>query len=272
MDQLILRSFLFVPATRTDRVPKALAAGPDGVIVDLEDAVPPADKIAARDAAARDLRDAEALFVRVNGPETEWFAEDLRLCASLRVRGIVLPKAERADHLRQAAAVLGAGAAILPLIETARGFAGLAALCEAPQVQRLVFGSIDFQFDLGITGEGEELLHFRSGLVLASRVAGLQPPVDGVTVEFDDARQVREDALRARRLGFGGKLCIHPKQVPVVNESFRPSAQEVEWARRIVVAAEAARGAAVALDGKMVDRPVILKAEEILRETEARKK
>lgn len=268
MHHAISRTYLFVPATRTDRVAKALATGADAVIVDLEDAVPPSGKAAARDAAARDLPGAGPVFIRINGPESDWFEEDLKLCAVLGVRGVVLPKAERPDHVRHASDRLNPGTLILPLIETARGFAGLAALCETEQVQRVVFGSIDFQFDLGITGEGEELLLFRSGLVLASRVAGIQSPVDGVTVEIDDALRVRDDALRARRLGFGGKLCIHPKQVAPVNECFRPSADETAWARRIVEAAQAANGAAVALDGKMVDRPVILKAEEILREAD----
>ncbi len=130
-----------------------------------------------------------------------------------------------------------------------------------------MFGSIDFQLDLGITGEGEELLCFRSGLVLASKLGGIQPPVDGVTVEIDDAQRVRDDAVRAKRLGFGGNLCIHPRQVAPVNECYYPNANEIAWAKRIVEAAAAANGAAVAVDGKMVDRPVILKAEEILRES-----
>ena len=266
MDDVILRTYLFVPATRIERVAKAIAAGPDAVIVDLEDAVPVADKASARDAAARELPGAAPVFVRVNGPESEWFDDDLKLCAQVRVRGIVLPKAERPEHVRHATARLARGTAILPLIETARGFSGIAALCATPQVQRLVFGSIDFQFDLGISGEDHELLYFRSGLVLASKLAALQPPVDGVTIEIEDTQRVRDDALRARRLGFGGKLCIHPKQVSAVNETFRPSGEEIAWATRVVEAANVAHGAAVALDGKMVDRPVILRAEEILRE------
>lgn len=267
MNDIIRRTYLFVPATRTDRVAKAQAVGPDAVILDLEDAVPVSEKIAARDAATRDLRGATGVFVRVNGPETKWFGEDLKLCAAIGAGGVVVPKAEDPEHLRHAAQHLPAGVPILPLIETARGFANLAALCAAPQVQRLVFGSIDFQVDLGITGEGEELLYFRSGLVLASRLAGLQPPVDGVTVEINDARVVRDDALRARRLGFGGKLCIHPKQVAPVNECFYPSTEEVAWAKRVIEATAATSGGAVSVDGKMVDRPVILKADVILRES-----
>lgn len=266
MQSEILRSYLFVPATRTDRIAKARAAGPDAVIVDLEDAVAPGEKAAARDALARDLPDARSVLVRINGGDSEWFEEDLRLCAAIRTGGIVLPKAERAEHISHVAGRLGAAAAILPLVETARGFADLATLCRAPQVQRVVFGSIDFQVDLGITGEGEELLYFRSGLVLASKLGGIQPPVDGVTVEIDDTDRVREETLRGRRLGFGAKLCIHPRQVPIVNACFYPTGEEIAWAARVLQAADAAGGAAVALDGKMVDRPVIVKAENILRE------
>jgi citrate lyase subunit beta / citryl-CoA lyase len=266
VNDIICRTYLFVPATRTDRVATARAAGPDAVILDLEDAVPISDKAAARDAALRDLGDGAGIFVRVNGPDTEWFEDDLKLCAEVGASGVVVPKAEDPEHLRYATQRLPTGIPILLLIETARGFGNLATLCAVTQVRRLIFGSIDFQVDLGITGEGEELLYFRSKLVLASRLAGLQPPVDGVTVNIHDTKLVRDDALRAKRLGFGGKLCIHPKQVAPVNECFRPTADDITWARRIVEAAESARGGAVAVDGKMVDRPVILKAVEILSE------
>lgn len=267
----VLRSYLFVPATRTDRIAKAQAAGPDAVIVDLEDAVAPSEKAGARDALARDLPDASAVFVRINSADTEWFEEDLKLCAAIRVRGVVLPKAERPEHISFAAERVGPRSVVLPLIESARGYAEVGSLCAARQVQRLVFGSIDFQLDLGIDGEGDELLYFRSGLVLASRLAGIQPPVDGVTVEINDAERVRADALRGKRIGFGGKLCIHPKQVAPVNACYYPTDEEIVWARRIVEAAENAGGAAVAVDGKMVDRPVILKAEQIIRGSERAK-
>lgn len=270
MKDIIRRTYLFVPATRTDRVAKAQAAGPDAVILDLEDAVPIREKLAARDSALRDLRGTTGIFVRINGAETEWFEEDLELCAAIGAAGVVVPKAEDPEHLRDVTRRLPAGVPLLPLIETARGFGNLAMLCAVPQVQRLVFGSIDFQVDLGIEGEDDELLYFRSRLVLASRLAGLQPPVDGVTVEINDAKIVRDDALRARRLGFGGKLCIHPGQVAPVNECFRPTAEDIAWAKRIIEAAETAKGGAVAVDGKMVDRPVLLKAEYILHESERR--
>lgn len=262
----ILRSYLFVPATRIDRIAKAQMAGADAVIVDLEDAVAPTMKSEAREALAHALPDASAVIVRVNSVDTQWFEEDLKLCAAIRVQGLVLPKAERAEDIKYVAERLGVGVTILPLIETARGYDDIAMLCAAPQVQRLMFGSIDFQLDLGISGEGDELLFFRSGIVLASRLAAIQPPVDGVTVEVDDAVRVREDTLRSKRLGFGGKLCIHPKQVSTVNACFFPNEEEVAWARRVLNACEKANGAALAVDGKMVDRPVIMKAEQIVRE------
>ena len=132
-----------------------------------------------------------------------------------------------------------------------------------------MFGTIDFQLELGIDGDGDELLAFRSQLVLASRLAGIQAPVDGPCTSWDDTDLVASDARRACKLGFGGKLCIHPKQVASVNAAFSPSEVEVTWARKVVEAAKRSGGAAVAVDGKMIDRPVILKAERLLREVGA---
>jgi citrate lyase subunit beta/citryl-CoA lyase len=170
------------------------------------------------------------------------------------------------------AALAQAGATmILPLIESALGLWNAAAIARASRVQRLVFGAIDFSFDAGITEGHEQLLHARSQLVLVSRVAGIQAPVDGVTTTLDDLDSVRSDAMRARALGFGGKLCIHPKQVPVTNQAFAPSEAELAWASGVVAAASASQGAAVALDGKMIDRPVILVAQQMLDEAAARR-
>ena len=256
------RSLLFVPGSRPDRFEKALAAGADAVIIDLEDAVAPADKERAREAVCAWLAPHHAVMVRINGADTAWFRDDLALCRRPGVAAVMLPKAERAEDV---AAVRGAGAAtVLPLIESAAGMAALAAIAAAPGVQRLVFGSIDFQVDLGMRDALEdELLFFRSQLVLASRLAGLQAPVDGVSTAIDDADQLRDDVLRARRLGFGGKLCIHPRQVASVNRHFAPSAAERAWAQRVLDAAAASGGAAIAVDGKMVDKPVILRAQAI---------
>jgi citrate lyase subunit beta/citryl-CoA lyase len=182
------------------------------------------------------------------------------------VEAIVLPKAEEASVIAGIHRVTGDRVAVLPLIETAHGLWNVLDVARAPGVERLLFGSIDYQLDLNIVED--ELLHARSQLVLASRVAGLLPPVDGVTASFDDPAIVRRDAARARSLGFGGKLCIHPRQVAETNAAFRPTADEIAWAQRVIAADAASSGAAVAVDGKMVDRPVLLRAQSILIEAE----
>ena len=266
---MLARSYLFVPGNRPERFDKACAAGADAVIVDLEDAVPPADKAAARAALAAWLSPRQQVLVRINGFDTEWFGDDLALCARPGVAGIVLPKAEHEASLAKLAA---AGApAILPLIESGLGLWNAAALARLPRVERLVFGSIDFSFDMGIQEGHETLLYARSQLVLASRVAGVAAPVDGVTVSFDDPARVQADTLRARALGFGGKLCIHPKQVAPVHQAFAPTDEQLAWAGRVVAAAGTAQGGAVAVDGRMIDRPVILIAQQMLEEADRRK-
>lgn len=260
----IARSYLFVPGSRADRIPKARHAGAEVVIVDLEDAVSPSDKCRARQELASKLDPLLPVLVRINGAETPWFKDDLEFCSESGVGGVMLPKAERADVLETIAKSIGAEKIIVPIIETAKGYDAIRALAATGVVQRFAFGSIDFQVDLRIDGEGEQLLYFRSGIVLASRVAGLQPPIDGVTVSIDDESVLRADTLRGKRLGFGGKLCIHPKQVQTVNSCFEPSVEEIAWAERIVEASVKSNGAAIAVDGKMVDAPVIQKAMEIL--------
>ena len=265
MNSSIPRSYLFVPGTRPERFAKACDAGAGAVIVDLEDAVPLAEKAAARSSVVAWLSMENPVLIRINSADTEWFHDDLELCSLPGVAGIVLPKAERVDDI---ALVARAGAAlILPIIESAKGFCNVQSIAQAHRVQRLLFGSIDFKLDLGIDGDDEELLYFRSKLVLVSRIAGIASPVDGVSTGIDDPEQLVDDTLRARRIGFGGKLCIHPKQIGHVNECFRPSAKDIAWAKRVLQAMSMAQGAAVAVDGKMVDRPVVLKAQEILAES-----
>jgi citrate lyase subunit beta/citryl-CoA lyase len=264
MPLLSPRSYLFVPGNRPDRFAKACAAGADAVVVDLEDSVPAADKMTARAAVAAWLTPAQPILVRINVANSEWFRDDLNLGGKPGIAGVLLPKAERVEDIHIVAQHFGAAAPILPQIETARGFWNALALAGAEHVQRLLFGSIDFQLDLGMAAEEDELLYFRSQIVLVSRLAGIQSPVDGVTTDINSPERVRADTLRARRLGFGGKMCIHPKQVPVVNECFAPTAEEEAWARRVVEASAASHGGATSVDGKMVDRPVLALAEKIL--------
>jgi citrate lyase subunit beta/citryl-CoA lyase len=263
------RSYLFVPGNRPERFAKALAAGADAEIVDLEDAVPPAEKVAARAAVAAWLSPQHPVVIRINGPDTLWFAEDLALCALAGVSAVMVPKAERVADLQRVASV-AVGRAMLPLIESARGFDNARAIAHADGVQRLVFGSIDFQLDLGIEGDDEELLFFRSQLVLFSRLAERAAPVDGVSTAIDDLDRLQRDTARARRLGFGAKLCIHPRQVDTVTRGFVPSDDEIDWAQRVLAAAAQAGGAAIAVDGKMIDRPVILRAQALIDAVRAR--
>jgi citrate lyase subunit beta / citryl-CoA lyase len=258
------RSYLFVPADRPERYAKALASGADVVIVDLEDAVAPAAKDSARAALAAWLDGGgSGVAVRINDAASAGFEADLAIAARSGVVAVVVAKAEGAGVLARVRAAAPA-AALLPLIETAAGIDRLGEIAAAPGVHRLVFGSIDLQLDLGIEGEGDELLMFRSQLVLASRLAGLEAPVDGVSTAIDDAAAIGADTRRARRLGFGAKLCIHPRQVAAVHAAFAPSADELAWAERVVAAADGAAGGAVAVDGRMVDRPVVLRARVLL--------
>jgi citrate lyase subunit beta/citryl-CoA lyase len=265
MNSQIARSCLYVPGNRPERFDKACAAGADAVIVDLEDSVPPAEKDSARAALAAWLSPEKSVLVRVNAAGSEWFERDLAACDAAGVDGVVLPKAEEIGE-GVAALCRRKGIALFPLIETAAGMARAEAVAATPGVQRLMFGTIDFQFELGIDGDGDELLAFRSHLVLASRLAGIQSPVDGPCTSWEDRELLIADSQRARKLGFGGKLCIHPKQVAIVNDAFSPDEAEIAWARKVLDAAQRSGGAAVAVDGRMIDRPVILKAERIVRQ------
>lgn len=261
-----MRSFLFVPGNRPERFAKALAAGADAVIVDLEDAVADADKATARahvvDATQIFLASPVCVLLRINGAETPWFDDDLSLTALEGIDGVVLPKAE--NPVAVAAVAAATGKAVLPIVESAVGVWNALDVARAPGVERLIFGSVDFELDLDCDGSWDALLHARSRIVLASRVAGIQCPVDGVTVAFNARQQLEEDSSNARSLGFGGKLCIHPRQVAAVNAAFSPSADEIANARRVVEAYERAEGGAVSVDGRMVDLPVLLKARRIV--------
>ncbi|AJZ57068.1 hpcH/HpaI aldolase/citrate lyase family protein [Paraburkholderia fungorum] len=264
------RSYLFVPGNRPERFEKACRSGADAVIIDLEDAVPPADKVAARAHVQDWLARGGAAYVRVNAPDTEWFIDDVREIALIAtVRGIVLPKAERREQIDHVCQLAHRSAECLPILESAQGFANIRSLCEAPRMSRLLFGSLDLQADLRIGADDEALHYFRSMIVLHSRAARLVPPVDGVTTSFEDVSQIRHDTEQAKRFGFRAKLCIHPKQIALVHDVFAPSAAELEWARRVIAGIDASAGGAVAIDGKMVDAPVILKAREILASAHA---
>lgn len=258
------RSYLFVPGDRPERFGRALAAGADAVILDLEDAVAPERKAAARDAVARQLLAAVPVLVRINGVLTEWAEADLQAMAGPGLAGVMLPKTANEDDLRYIAGRLPPGTPLLPLIETPSGILHAARIAAFPGVVRLAFGSIDFQVETGIQGDDTELLYARSHLVLASAAAGIAPPVDGVTTSTDDHERVLADTRRAQRLGFGGKLCIHPLQVAAVHQGFRPAPPDLEWARGVLAALAASGGGAIRYQGRMVDKPVVQRARQIL--------
>jgi citrate lyase subunit beta / citryl-CoA lyase len=257
-------TLLFVPGDRPERFDKAVASGADAVIIDLEDSVPAANKATARSAAVSWLASNQA-FVRVNPARTDECAADLRMLSSAKgVSTLVLPKAESPGDIDHLLEQLELHPQVVALIESAAGLAAAAAIAAHPAVALLAFGNLDFAADCRMTVEGPlelELLPARAQLTYASRAAGLRGPIDGVTPDVSNDDAALEDSLRAARLGFSGKLCVHPRQVPVVAGAFAPSSEQIDWAKRIL--ASVAEGVAL-VDGAMVDRPVILRARNIM--------
>lgn len=263
-------NFLFVPGTRPERFIKALDSGANGVILDLEDAVAQEDKESARAAirAAWPTFSADQkkrLVIRTNSPGSQFYSADLILTQELQVACLLIPKSESVDQINGAALVLE-NTAIIPMIETAVGLDRLREIANANQVLRLALGNLDLQADLGMVCDPQEteLQTARYQIVLASRLAHIAPPIDGVTPSTDDLERITDDAERAKRMGFGGKLCIHPKQVPIVQAAFMPTEEEIHWAKRVIEADQASKGGAVKLDGKMIDRPVVILAKRTL--------
>jgi citrate lyase subunit beta / citryl-CoA lyase len=259
------RSFLFVPGDRPERFGKALSSGADRVIVDLEDAVAPDIKVTTRENLLRWLESADArdILVRVNAVGTPWHEDDLRALAPMsHVAGLMLPKAEDADAVAATRANIRPDLPLFGLIETVRGFTQLRAVAQAAGLTRLAFGSVDFCLETGIEGLGDELDFVRAQLTIESCLAGLPAPIEGVTIDIKSAATLEADVARARKLGFGGKLCIHPAQIEAVNRGFSPSAAQIDWAQRVIFATQSGAGA-VTVDGKLVDRPVIRQAEKI---------
>ncbi|WP_248798118.1 HpcH/HpaI aldolase/citrate lyase family protein [Pseudomonas sp. MWU13-2105] len=267
MSTSIVRSALFVPATRPERIPKAIASGADRVIVDLEDAVQETLKEQARDNLERFLSDTPEvrILVRVNAPGHWAHAADLDLCRRhAGVIGILLPKAENATQVLTAGRT---GKPIWPIIESAKGLAALQEIAGTQGIERLSFGSLDLGLDLNLsTGSpaAEEFLsHARYAVLLSTRVAGLAPALDGVFPSIEDTAGLHGAVQFARDMGFGGALCIHPRQVTIIHQALKPAPDELIWAQRIMEAAGPGEGVFV-LDGQMVDAPVIGRAQAIL--------
>lgn len=262
---------LFVPATQPDRFSKAATSGADAIIIDLEDSVAGKDKATARGninktAVAELAKLPAAVFVRINGEDTEFFADDLAHVAPLMesLAGLVLPKIETTSALTSIAHHCGETCAVIGLVESAKGIVNLPQLCQAANIAQLGFGAIDYALDVASNESNEALLFARSKLVTLSRAFGLHPPLDKVTADFTDAKKVATHAGYAASLGFGGKLLIHPKQVAPTQQAFLPTASEVTWAERVLACVAETNDGVANLDGEMIDRPVIAKAHRII--------
>jgi len=262
------RTYLFVPGTRPERFVKALATGADRVVLDLEDAVSVDDKGNARSAIATWLHDAtptdrSRVVVRINDAGSPWFAADLAALAVVRPTAVLLPKVESVTQVAKTREALQ-GSGIYALIESARGVSEVDRIAAAG-VERLVFGTLDFALDLemDISTDASALAYAASRIAIASRLALLPSPVAGVTPQLDDEERLLSDLAEARRYGFGAKLCIHPRQVQPIHWALRPSAEALDWAQR-VLAADAGSPGAARLDGRMVDRPVVLQAQRTI--------
>lgn len=269
MPQTIVRSALFVPGSRPERFAKALAAGADAVIVDFEDAVEEPLKRQARDNLAAFLaaHPQARVWVRVNAPEHAGHADDLAFCAQQPgVSAVLLPKVENAA---QVAVAWRTGKPVLPIIETAKGLLALERIAGAEGVERLSFGSLDLALDLNLNTDSASAQRFldqaRMAVQLHSRGADLAPPLDGVFPAIGDPQGQQRAMRHAYDMGYGGALCIHPSQVPLIHGVLAPSSEELAWARRVMDASVAAMGAgAFQLDGQMVDAPVLLRAQRLL--------
>jgi citrate lyase subunit beta/citryl-CoA lyase len=203
------------------------------------------------------------IVVRVNDSATPWFAADLAMLQETGVLHAMLPKAETAEQVGAVRAMLTAAGLVLPIIETARGVQNVEAVAAAAGVERLAFGTLDYAVDLDLSGDERGLIVPATLIALASRCAGLVAPIYGVTPAIDDEERLLADLAFGRAFGFGAKLCIHPKQVAAIRKALQPTTDAIDWATRVLAAVEG-RAGAVQIDGKMVDRPVVLRAQAIL--------
>lgn len=254
------RSLLFVPGDRPDRFGKAVATGADAVILDLEDAVAPPDKDTARDNVAAWLGQGNSAVVRINPPGTPWCDADLAMAARFSAP-VMVPKSEDAAVLADLACRTAGKCPLLPLVETATGVERATEVGATAGAIRMALGNVDLAAELGIAHDDHTALAYaRSRLVSASAAAGLCPPVDGVTTSVRDPEVLAADVAHARRMGFAGKLCIHPAQVTAVSSHFAPSESEQRWARSVLAAGDSV----TVIDGQMVDKPVLERARRLL--------
>src|SRR3954451_23343624 len=258
------RSYLFVPATDEHRVDKALSSAAHAVIVDVEDAVAEDRKEDARALVVRRLRQPRprgAQLVRINALDTAHARADLQAIEGLALDGLVVPKAEP----QPLQALAPSGPPVIALVETAIGLRRAFETASRPRVAALMLGIVDLAAQLGATPgpDQREMLHARSALVVDAIAAGLGGPIDGPCTAIGDEAALLAETEHAKALGFTGKACIHPAQLATVHAVFAPSEAELDWARRVVAAADGS-GGAVALDGQMVAAPVVARARRLL--------
>jgi citrate lyase subunit beta/citryl-CoA lyase len=281
----VARSHLYVPGDKPEVLAKALGRGADALIVDLEDAVAPASKDAARTVVADWLSGLPAaadnpvqVWIRINSGEMGH--TDVRAVLSPAVTGVVAAKTESAEELVALHAVLTAmedklelpagSIGVVPLLESANAVLNALSIAKAPRVQRLQVGEADLRADIGVElgADGRELLYVRSQVVLISAAAGIDPPVGPVDTNFRDSEALAESTRAVKRMGYVGRACIHPAQAAIVNEVFTPTADEVAAAKDLIARFDAAMAAGdgVCLDaqGRMVDEAVVRQARRTL--------
>ena len=260
------RSFLFVPGNRPERFARAAASGADVIIIDLEDTVEAQERAQARVHIRSWVQRGNEVVVRVNAFGTPDHDRDIASLQDCAV-GVMISKTDSVEGVTSALELIGRERPIIPLIESAAGIIDSCKIAATPGIARMAFGIIDYAAELGVDPSFTEAMSFaRSSLVVASAAAQIPAPIDGVTTNFKSPNVVKAETTAGRRLGFTGKLCIHPNQIEPVHEAFMPSESEVEWAHGVLEAST--RATATQLDGEMIDRPVVLRARRILLDSE----
>ena len=263
------KTWLFVPATRIDRVAKAFASGTDAVIVDLEDAVAGVDKAEARKALRSyyDSNDYQPIWVRINQAGSEYFEQDLKMCQQMpQLAGLILPKADRASDIEKVHNATGLP--IIALIETALGLYQIDSMAKAAGLLAFSYGFLDLCNDLQVqvgTAAADIIANqIRYQLLLNSKAHNLLAPIDTVYTDFNDEKGLGQRVQLWSQMGMSGMLCIHPKQVAVVQQSLQPTDAEIEFAKQVVEEYQRSGQAVFKIDGNMVDAPVIERCRQLL--------
>lgn len=260
------RSILFVTGDRADRIEKALARPADAVCVDLEDGVSLTDKDLARENVKNFLEqqgDNDRVLYRINHPSTDLGSKDLALFESQSIAGVIVPKVESADDISVVRKVVGENPRLFAIIESPLGMARIFDIATAEGLAALLFGTGDWSKDVGSDTGWDSLLYGRSLIVHAAALAGITP-LDGAYLNIRDSTGLKEETTKLRKMGFRGRIALHPDQVEPINACFAPSAEELETAQRIIQAFEKSEGKTISVGGLMVDEPIYVSAKNLL--------